>query len=187
MTRISRVATALVVLGLGACKSLEVPSVQIPDGSIQYVFSPTSLFYDYIDTTAGIKLHLTYLPQQPYAGTNCIALSPNNGTDTVGSFVFAFRGANNGGVLRVDHGSIDTTTFILLTGQEGNHGSYVLHSNGTLNMTWADWPPHRSRFFVDSAQIRIIGDSIASDVVNEEFADSVHAIWHVRWVRGTCG
>ena len=186
MTRASRIALALAAASLGACKSLDVPAVEIPPDAVQFVFDPAALTYDFYDSTSINRLHLTFLPNQPFGGTNCLALSPKNGTDTVGTFVFAANGQNIGRLLREDHGAVDTTAFFFLSGQEGTHGSYVIHSNGALKLSWADWKSGApSRYFVDSANVRIIGDSIASDVINAEPLS--RAVWSVRWVRGVCG
>ena len=187
MNRTVRVALSLAaVTGLGACMSLDVPTVEIPPNSVQFVFDPAALYYDFYDSTGTNRLHLTFLADRPFAGSNCLALSPN-GSDTVGSFVFATVGQNVGSLVREDHGAIDTAAFFLLSGQEGTKGNYVIHSNGKLKLTWTDWKEGSpSRYFVDTANVRIIGDTIASDVINADHADSAKATWRVRWVRGTC-
>ena len=183
----TRTLVTLAILSLGACKPFEIPgTVEVPPGSVQFVFDPAALFYDFYDSIPPNAVQLRYLPSQGYGGSNCLALSPNNGTDTVGSFVFATYGQNLGRVARLDHGVLDTTAFVFLSGQEGTRGSYVIHSNGALKLTWSDWGSgNPSRYFVDTANVRIIGDSIASDVVNAQAGS--RAIWSVRWVRGICG
>ncbi len=189
MARTTRITLGLATLLLAGClKSFsDAPSIEVPEGSIQFVFDPSTLHYDFYDSTPPtMALQLSYLTGQPYAGSNCIALSPNSPTDTAGSFVFARTGLNLGRMLQTDHGVSDTAAFKLLSGHEGSKGTYVIRSSGAIAFTWQDWQqdPHYSRFFVDSANIRIIGDSIASDVVNAD--PTSKAIWSVRWVRGIC-
>src|SRR5690348_246144 len=107
MGRLRQIAAGTAILVLAACKSLDVPVTPIPEGSVQFVFDPSKLFYDFYDSTSNNRLRLIYLNDQPYAGTNCIALVPSAATDTVGEFVFASVGQNIGRLLREDHGFID--------------------------------------------------------------------------------
>jgi hypothetical protein len=187
MHPILRVAGVALGLAVAACKSIDlhVPVVEIPPGSDMFVMDPGLLNYHFIDSSGSAKLELTWLPLEPYAGSNCLALLPSGPGDTVGTFVFGVFGANVGRQLRIDHGTMDTTAAIFLSGHEGTHGSYVAHSNGSLNLNWADASPGRS-FFDAAAAIRLHGDTIASDIFTKASGDSVSAEWHVRWLRGTC-
>jgi hypothetical protein len=180
-----RIAGFALALTLGACKSLDVPVVTIPEGSDVFVMEPSLLNYHFVDSSGASRLVLDWLPKEPYAGTNCLALLPGTPGDTTGTFVFAILGANVGRQLRDDHGVMDTTAAIFLSGHEGTHGTYAVHSNGSLKLNWADAEPGRS-FFDASASMRLSGDTIASDILTKASGDSVSAEWHVRWLRGTC-
>ena len=174
------------LIGLAACRAIDTSQhvIVIPDSAIVYRFEHTLLGYTYVDTTTGFDLHLLWLSGEPYAGVNCIALSPHTPTDTVGTFVFVFQGLNEGRILRTDHSVQDTIAGIFLRGDEGTHGTFALQSSGVLKLNWADGV--RSRYFDPKAIIRLSNDTIFSDVVRTSNADSVADSWKVRWVRGTC-
>jgi hypothetical protein len=179
------------VLVLGACKSLDqqlaVPVIHIPSGYIAYVFDPSLIAYTFVDTSAaGGDLHLAWVSQPSFVGTNCVALSPRLGADTSGSFVFTYSGPNVGQLARLMHGQLDSTIGYFI-GTEGSHGTYYATSTGRLNLVFADGlAGGDGRYFNSNSVIRLAGDTIASDTDIKLKGDSVHAVWHVDWVKGTC-
>lgn len=185
MPSLRRPALLAALLLAAACKSLDVPVIAIPDGSEVFVMDPTLLNYHFVDSSAVSRLELTWLPKEPYAGDNCIALKATAPTDTTGTFVFVHNGPNVGRMLRNTAGVTDTVQGIFLSGHEGTHGTYAVTSSGQLKLFWVDASAARS-FFEPAASIRLAGDTVASDVLQKASGDSVSTEWHVRWLRGTC-
>lgn len=184
MRHVSGFTRIAILLALGACKPLDQPVVDIPPGSDVFRLDPSLLAYSYVDTSTGLDYRLQWLAGEPFAGHNCIGLLPRSASDTIGTFVFVFSGANQGLLERYQSGVVDTTVGSLLFGNEGTHGSYALSSTGTLNLIWADGT--RSRFFDPSAVIRLSGDTIYSDVDLRFKGDSLRIRWAVRWRRNAC-
>lgn len=186
--RRAMIAAALL---LGACKSLDqqvtVPVLTIPAGYTAYVFDPAQVSYTFVDTSStGGDMHLAWISQPAFVGTNCIGLSPRIGVDTTGSFVFTYSGPNVGQLARLVHGQLDSTIGYFL-GTEGSHGTYYATSTGRLNLVFADGlAGGDGRYFNGNSVIRLAGDTIASDTDIKLKGDSVHAVWHVDWLKGTC-
>jgi hypothetical protein len=175
---------ALPLLGAAlaaACVSPSEPNpANIPAGAIIYVIAPQLLSDEYIDTTAGQNLALTWLSSQPYLGYNCLGFSPTTPTDTTGTFVFGRAGLNVGVVERRNHGVTDTVPGYFIDPQSpGTHGSYMVESSGKLTLNWADGV--RNRYFAPSAVIRLYGDTVESRVDLRAKADSIRDQWHVYW------
>lgn len=172
-------------LGLAACRGLGDPPVApIPVGFDVFEIEPSLLFYDFVDSTLVPSIRLQWIPQGPYVGTNCFALSPRTGADTTGTFVFVYRGRNVGSLMRTTNNNIsdvDTVGGAFLSGVEGTGGSYAVTSSGGLNLTWNDGV--LARFFDPAATIRMVGDTIFSDVHLTSRGDSVTVDWSVRWSR----
>jgi hypothetical protein len=190
-------ARLLLTLGAGvclpaACVTHDSTGPVIPDNAIVYVMSARSLEalqYHFVDTTAGQSLVLDWLtaPPKTFAGANCIGLMPRSATDTVGTFVFVSTGPNIGSLERHLGTTIDTVLGYFLPGQpltQGTHGGYVVDSAGRLKFTWADGTP--TQYFDPSADIRLSNDTILSHAELTARADSMHASWHVSWVRDIC-
>ena len=185
MPSLRRPGLLVAFLLIAGCKSLDVPVIAIPDGSEVFVMAPTLLNYHFVDSSVTPRLELTWLPGEPYAGNNCIALKAATPTDTTGTFVFVFNGPNVGRMFRNLAGVTDTVKGIFRSGHEGSHGTYAVTSSGQLKLFWADATAGRS-YFAPEASIRLAGDTIASDVLRTASGDSVTTEWHVRWLRGTC-
>ena len=192
-----RLMTAAALL-LGACKSLDeqvaVPVLQIPAGYTAYVFDPGHIGYSFVDTSStGGDLHLAWIGQERclagvvcFVGTNCVGLSPRTGADTSGSFVFTYSGPNQGQLARLMHGQLDSTVGYFL-GSEGSHGTYYATSTGRLNLVFADGlAGGDGRYFNSNSVIRLSGDTIVSDTDIKLKGDSLHVVWHVDWLKGTC-
>lgn len=185
---IRRVALPLLAFALtAACGSLDLPApVNIPDGAAIYRIEPTLVSDEYIDTTAGRNVGLTWLSGQGFDGYNCFGFSPTTPTDTTGSFVFGWAGPNTGTLERRTSGVIDTTVGYFISSQApGTHGTYVVGSSGTLTLNWADGV--RNRYFAPSAVIRLVGDTVESRADLRARGDSVRDQWHVYWIASpTC-
>ncbi|HEY2806837.1 MAG TPA: hypothetical protein VGI92_13340 [Gemmatimonadales bacterium] len=180
---------AAAVLVLAACNHLDnqvsIPVINIPSGYVAYPFAPTLMTYSFVDTSTGTNLHLNWITQQNFLGINCFGLSPRANGDTTGSFVFQFAGANVGQLSRLQNGQLDSTIGYFLQGNEPTHGSYAVTSTGALKLTFADGSSD-GRFLDASSVIKLVGDTIISDTDLKSNGDSVHAVWHVDWVKGVC-
>jgi hypothetical protein len=180
-----RIAAATVVLILLACKAVE-PPYTIPAGYEAYRFAPLLLNYDFIDTTTGTNTHYVWAADPLYLGLNCLALSPRTSPDTTGQFVFVRNGLNQGLMAQYINGvlgdSVIASFFAPLP--PGTKGNYAVTSTGRLNLFWADGT--QSRYFDPTAVIRLLGDTIFSDVDLRDNGDSVRAQWNVRWLRNPC-
>lgn len=188
-----RLVLACSVLAVAACKSLDdqvkLPVLSIPANYTAYVFDPALIVYSFVDTSAsGNDTHLSWIGQPNFAGTNCIGLSPRTGGDTSGAYVFTWSGPNIGELARVVRGQQDTTQgFLLSPAGEPTHGTYYLTSTGHLNLVPADGPAGGDgRFFNSNSVITVSADTIFSDTDIKALGDSLHANWHVGWVKGTC-
>jgi hypothetical protein len=185
-------AACALAVALAACRSTDLEESfplleQIPDdATVIYRIEPTLIGYHFRDTTAGQDLELRWvdIPQQPFAGYNCVAFSPLSPTDTVGTFVFVARGPNQGFVERMTPVVTDTVTGYFIGNGQGSRGSFVLDSQNRLTLTWANGTPQR--YFDPSAVLRISADSLISDADITQAADSIHATWHVVWTVNAC-
>lgn len=180
-------AACLGLTGLTACVHADLVglSIAIPAGARVYSMVDSILSYHFVDSTHGNSFELFWVPKQGFEGHNCIGLVPSAATDTAGTFVFAFLGANRG-VLK-QRSFLDTTyvTGFFLPAGVGSHGTYVYDSAGHLKFTWADGTP--TQYFDPRADIQLHGDTIRSRAELSVLADSVHASWSVTWARtGTC-
>lgn len=179
---------AAVIAGLVSCTNdLGVPVVEIPEGSDQFSLAPSLLNYELVDSSSIQKIKLTWLPLEPFAGSNCIALSPTTPAQDAGTFVFARFGANIGRMQQIVlPADTDTVLGILLSGHEGTHGTYTISPSGAMTLNWADAQADQRSYFDPAATIRILGDTIFSDIQKSDHGDSAHVEWHVRWLRGVC-
>jgi len=152
----------------------------IPAGAIIYKIEPQLLADEYIDSTAGQTLALTWLSSQGFVGYNCLGFMPTTPTDTVGTFVFGRAGPNTGRLERRSNGVTDTIPGYFIDQQApGTHGTFVVNSSGKLTLNWADGA--QNRYFAPSAVIRLYGDTVESRVDLRAKADSIRDQWHVYW------
>ena len=182
------VALATVFASMAGCVSTsDVGLPNLPEGALVYQFDPTTIRYEFVDTTAGHNFSLRWLPAEKYTGLNCFGLTPRIPGDTIGAFVFATAGPNYGFAERNTDNIIDTTAVDLFpsTVPVGTRGAYALQSGGTLNLLWADGI--QARYFDQDAIITLIGDTIRAQADLRSNGDSIRAVWDVRWtLRPSC-
>lgn len=181
----------LSIAGLTACGDIGLDQFDdtpfpIPAGSIVYTFKSTLLRYNRLDSSIVPVEELTWLPTEPFSGFNCIGLLPGASGDSSGTFAFSHGGLNVGRMLRRLGTTTDTVAGLLLTGFEGNHGTYLIQPSGSLSLVFADAQTGSRQFFGPDAVIRLAGDTIASDVNVSASGGLETLLWSVRWLRGTC-
>lgn len=175
-----------------ACAALMACNSDGPSGppfgpdAVVYRLRPQLINYIYDDSaTAGLVLHLEWMSDTTFFGTNCFGFTPNGVGDTTGTFQFYSTGGNQGFVLQNINGVLDTVVGLFLTGNEGTNGSYVRRSSGQVLLTWADGG-QQTRYFDPQANIRFIGDTLRSTADLRYNGDSVRAQWDVSWIVGNC-
>jgi hypothetical protein len=181
-------------LALAACSTLDVQETlpvqeQIPANAFAvYVLEPSLIAYLHTDSTTagqGLKLRWVHVPGVSFAGYNCVALSRQSPSDTVGTFVFVARGANLGVLERTRPEGVDTIAGYFIAAGQGSRGSWALDSQNRLRLFWNNGTP--SRYFDPAAAQRISADSLIADADLREVGDSIHTIWHVVWrQQGPC-
>lgn len=172
---------ALCVVVLAGCNDRDPAGPNLPEWAVQFRFEPELLQYYYVDSSSTGFLELTWLPHFQYSGENCLQFAARTPEDTVGSFYFVVRGPNVGLLERRANNITDTTTGYLLPSPPlGTRGSYVVFSDGRLQLNWFDGTP--SRYFDPAAQLRFAGDTLFSDFEFRARADSVYARWHTAWL-----
>jgi hypothetical protein len=180
--------TACAAAALCACVKQENPIAPvIPPGAIVYGLDATSIAYHYRDTTKNNDYELAWLPGLGFSGTNCLALSLAQPTDTTGSFIFYTTGSNTGAIQRRIATVTDTVTGFLLPSSAtplGTHGNFAVNGTGLLTLSWANGTA--SRYFDPAAVMTLRSDTITSTVNLSLAGDSVHVHWRLSWLRGTC-
>lgn len=178
-------------LGLAACRSSDVNVEALPfeetipaDAGYIYRIEPTLIGYFYEDSTSGQLMTLRWLPANGFNGYNCVALTPRSPTDSIGTFVFVAREANQGLLERYMLGAADTVPGFFIGAGQGSRGTYVRDAQDRVTLFWANGTP--SRYFDPSATMRLSQDSLISDVALSERGDSVSATWHVVWRERPC-
>ena len=170
---------------LAACNS-DASGPPFGPGDIVYRLRPQFITYIFDDSSqAGLVMHLEWLADSTFFGTSCIGFSPASATDTTGTFQFYTVGGNQGFLSQTINGVQDTVPGLLLSGQEGTHGTYTLFSSGQVVLDWADGG-QVTRYFDPQANIRFIADTLRSTADLRYNGDSTRAQWDVRWVLGNC-
>jgi hypothetical protein len=186
-----RFLLAVLLAGLAACKTVDVGveslpyNEEIPTGAaLVYRIEPSRIEYHYTDSTSGQTMTLRWLSSQGFVGYNCVALSPRTPTDTIGTFSFVARGANQGLLERFQLGAADTILGYFIASSQGSRGTYVRDAQDQLTFFWTNGTP--SRYFDPTATIRIAADSLISAVSLSDRADSIAVQWRVVWTENAC-
>lgn len=177
----SLLRAAAVAVALAGCNESDPGGPNLPDWAVQFRFEPQLIEYYYVDSSSTGFLELTWLRNLQFNGENCLQFAARTPEDTVGSFYFVTRGPNVGWLERTAGTTTDTTTGYLLPSPPlGTRGSYVVMSDGRLQLNWFDGTP--SRYFDPQANLRFVGDTLFSDFVFRARADSIYARWRTAWL-----
>jgi hypothetical protein len=183
-----RPALVLSVLAAGACNGSDGPSEPpFGPGDLVYRLQANAIFYDFVDTTAGLNYRLRWLSDTTFSGLNCLGFRPLSvGADT-GTFQFYFEGSNEGLIEENTSGVLDTVIGVFLSGEEGTHGAYKISATNELTLHWADAGADITRYFDPAADIRFVHpDTLRSSADLRFQGDSIRAQWDVRWVARQC-
>jgi len=157
---------------------------------LEYVISPNTISYHYLDTRQGDTTLYTWNTSRAYYGVACLRFATTDSVriDSTGVFQFLISGPNSalmdrhfvGGGQTVDDSVIGSVFY----GCEGDGGSYHLAADSTVTYTWANGDAHW--IFNPTALHKLHSDSLFSSLTQSAYGDSVRSDLRFAWVRAAC-